>query len=90
MKICETCAIPFDDTEGVQCPGCTTKCADCGAMYNATQLTMCPECRLSLRGEVEFPCWLQDDFAAHNRRVRRNWWFLGLGVAVVLIFWLLA
>lgn len=46
---------------------------------------MCPECRATKLGEVEFPKWIQQEVAAHNRRVVRNRWILGLGLLGVII-----
>lgn len=72
MKPCEICGSWYDDVAGMSCPTCSTRCPECGILYNATQLTMCPECRFQKRGEYEIPLWLRQEFATHNRKVRRN------------------
>lgn len=85
MKACGFCGAAWNETEFDRCPGCTTQCADCGTLWNTSQLTMCPECRATKLGEVEFPKWIQQEVAAHNRRVIRNRWLLGGGVVAVII-----
>jgi len=90
MEACGTCGITFDDAVFAQCPKCVEECLKCGTLYNSDQLTMCPECRAVERGEIEFPRWMQDAAAAHNKRAVRARWTLAIGIAVfiLIIIWI--
>jgi uncharacterized membrane protein YvbJ len=85
MAACGTCGTVYGDSEFAECPACRTVCPKCGTRYNSDQLTMCPECRAVDVGEVEFPRWMQEAAADHNRRAVRARWTLAIVVIAIIV-----